>query len=371
LAISQHAKIEPASKPRKSLSTAISAAMIPQNHPLDSLKTLNQITRSPTCDGALIVYALNLLSKVGAVTLDRFPYDENDCRRMPDQTTLAAAREYIIEGWRRINQADLSEVKTHLSAGFPVLAAISVDDEFDVLPRGAIYHWHGRRVLGYHAIIIIGYSDNMSAVRMLNSWGTRWADGGYGWVDYDSLRHIAIEAYVSNDRGSFQQVVNSAALLGQYGVAGGGCSPRTGLARIETTRDGRVTAINECNNYAPLLQLDATTLFAQDWKALRADVYAPYGLISWSNNSAWLRSDSKLLGNFVVQQGQYCKPKTREPVLVVEPAGLLQAINECRDRATVQSFPDPDTLHVWNLTAKFTDQHSTLTFSNGTVWQRQ
>src|ERR1700676_3464205 len=39
-AISQHAKIEPVSKPRKPLSTSISAAMIPQNHPLDSLKTL-------------------------------------------------------------------------------------------------------------------------------------------------------------------------------------------------------------------------------------------------------------------------------------------------------------------------------------------
>ena len=40
LAIPQHAKIKPASKPRKSLSTSISAAMIPQNRPLDSLKTL-------------------------------------------------------------------------------------------------------------------------------------------------------------------------------------------------------------------------------------------------------------------------------------------------------------------------------------------
>jgi hypothetical protein len=39
LAISQHAKIKPPSKLRKSLSTSISAAMIPQNRPLDSLKT--------------------------------------------------------------------------------------------------------------------------------------------------------------------------------------------------------------------------------------------------------------------------------------------------------------------------------------------
>src|ERR1019366_3736543 len=43
LPIFQHAKTEPASKPRKSLSTSISAAMIPQNRPLDSLKTLNII----------------------------------------------------------------------------------------------------------------------------------------------------------------------------------------------------------------------------------------------------------------------------------------------------------------------------------------
>jgi hypothetical protein len=40
LTISQHAKIQPAQKTKKSLSTTISAAMIPQNHPLDSLKTL-------------------------------------------------------------------------------------------------------------------------------------------------------------------------------------------------------------------------------------------------------------------------------------------------------------------------------------------
>ena len=43
--IPQHDKIKHTSKPRKSLSTATSAAMIPQNHPLDSLKTRNRQAR--------------------------------------------------------------------------------------------------------------------------------------------------------------------------------------------------------------------------------------------------------------------------------------------------------------------------------------
>ena len=55
-AIPQHAKINHPSKPRKSLSTAISAAMTPQNHPLDSLKTQKTIRRSSTeqsCTGGM------------------------------------------------------------------------------------------------------------------------------------------------------------------------------------------------------------------------------------------------------------------------------------------------------------------------------
>src|SRR6266700_3798353 len=45
-AISQHVKNQPASNPKKPLSTSIPAAMIPQNHPLDSLKTHNYMLTS-------------------------------------------------------------------------------------------------------------------------------------------------------------------------------------------------------------------------------------------------------------------------------------------------------------------------------------
>jgi hypothetical protein len=41
--IPQHDKIQHASKPRKSFSTALSAAITPQNHPLDSLKTQEKL----------------------------------------------------------------------------------------------------------------------------------------------------------------------------------------------------------------------------------------------------------------------------------------------------------------------------------------
>jgi hypothetical protein len=65
------------------------------------------------------------------------------------------------------------------------------------------------------------------------------------------------------------------------------------------------------------------------------------------------------------------RPKTQNPALLIAASGLIEAVNECGQHAAVQSFPDPDTLQVWNLTAKFSDQQKLLTFSNGTVWQRQ
>lgn len=46
-----------------------------------------------------------------------------------------------------------------------------------------------------HALLIIGYDDtygnNKGAVRIQNSWGTKWGDKGYVWMEYDTLQSLA------------------------------------------------------------------------------------------------------------------------------------------------------------------------------------
>jgi hypothetical protein len=47
---------------------------------------------------------------------------------------------------------------------------------------------------GAHIVLIVGWDDNRNAWQIRNSWGTGWADHGYGWIDYNS-NYIGGEAW--------------------------------------------------------------------------------------------------------------------------------------------------------------------------------
>jgi C1A family cysteine protease len=39
-------------------------------------------------------------------------------------------------------------------------------------------------------MVVVGYDDEKNAYRIANSWGTDWADNGYGWIDYDFMKTL-------------------------------------------------------------------------------------------------------------------------------------------------------------------------------------
>jgi len=88
----------------------------------------------------------------------------------------------------------LDDVKRHLAAGIPVEFGFFVYQ--DVIRKAA---GDGRiaaplssdKVLGGHAVLAVGYDDNMSfgggetgALVIRNSWGSKWGDKGYGYLSY-------------------------------------------------------------------------------------------------------------------------------------------------------------------------------------------
>ena len=50
-----------------------------------------------------------------------------------------------------------------------------------------------------HAMVVIGYSDDRNAFKIINSWGTEWCDGGYGWLDYNHFNRVVRGAYRVKD----------------------------------------------------------------------------------------------------------------------------------------------------------------------------
>lgn len=84
----------------------------------------------------------------------------------------------------------LANIKAFAAAGFPSMFGFPVYTEYDhPLPGGKIaYPTVGYR--GGHANVVAGYDDNVvigadhGALLVRNSWGTGWANAGYGWMSY-------------------------------------------------------------------------------------------------------------------------------------------------------------------------------------------
>jgi hypothetical protein len=154
-----------------------------------------------SCDAVPIHVGLNALARFGAVPLERFPYDESDCLRQPDESVAAVGRAYAIAGYRRVNGVDATEVKRHIANGRPVVVALAVDESFFALASPGVYDGPPQPEFDgpIHAMLVVGFNDQRGAFELLNSFGRTWGDRGYAWIPYDSFVRLVREAYVGFD----------------------------------------------------------------------------------------------------------------------------------------------------------------------------
>ena len=160
----------------------------------------NQIKTTNNCKGGTsFIAALNLLRRDGVPNLASFPYSEADCSRLPDAAVKQSAKEFRIADWRRVNVQDETEIKNNIAAGFPVLFGMIVDQPFFNLRGSRPYAQFSGVNEGAHAMVVIGYDDSKGAFKVINSWGTTWGDGGYGWISYTAFQQAVREGYVAQD----------------------------------------------------------------------------------------------------------------------------------------------------------------------------
>ncbi|MBS1608601.1 MAG: C1 family peptidase [Bacteroidetes bacterium] len=155
-------------------------------------------------DGGInIIDAMNLISQQGAGLWSDMPYSDKDFTRKPTRSAIDNASKYKIDFWRQVNVLDIKEVKAQVNAGFPVVIGTVVDEGFinDGINMKAAYVWSKAigRQKGNHAMLVIGYDDNKKAFKAMNSWGTKWGDNGYAWIDYMYFPSVVKEGYVAKD----------------------------------------------------------------------------------------------------------------------------------------------------------------------------
>jgi C1A family cysteine protease len=146
----------------------------------------NQTKFSDCTSGTSSQKVLDLLQSQGVITWQSMPYsDINGCSLMPTSSQLIEAANYKISSYVKIVNSDRNAIKTMVFSNHPVIITIIADNSFVNAKSGFIWKVNSGSGALPHTLIICGYDDSKNAYKVMNSWGTSWADGGYSWIDYD------------------------------------------------------------------------------------------------------------------------------------------------------------------------------------------
>ena len=153
--------------------------------------------------GMQVTAAFKILHEQGCASMAEMPYDPLDFQTPPDDAAVAHAARFKARNtgvlFKR-GEGDPERLKIYLSeARQPFVTTIPILTDF---PKGAVdpnYVYRPsstpsrRNVTGLHAVTIVGYDDSLHAFRLVNSWGTRWGDQGFLWIDEEFVHGYAMD----------------------------------------------------------------------------------------------------------------------------------------------------------------------------------
>lgn len=148
--------------------------------------------------GSFITDALDLLQQAGSLDAATYRYDDQLCRTV-ELAEHGDALGFEVAGWARVEHGDLDQVKGELARGHPVILSMVPDRGFHFLAGGGAVWRAGPRdpsERSGHAITLVGYDDRAGLFEFINSWGTDWGDGGYGFMDHETFRNRVRGAFV-------------------------------------------------------------------------------------------------------------------------------------------------------------------------------
>jgi C1A family cysteine protease len=171
----------------------------------------NQIKVSGCDDGSNVQRALDTIYSSGIPSLIVMPYDENDCETQPTEVQKSMALPNKIRSYHYLDQDKVFEqTRAFLLNEQPVVIAITIDrNYFGARDENGVYIYRKfKESSGGHAMLVVGYDDDMNAFKVVNSWGESWGNKGFVWIDYkafkeagqsDSDFQVLCEAWVTED----------------------------------------------------------------------------------------------------------------------------------------------------------------------------
>jgi len=148
---------------------------------LSEQQVLDCNTAGYGCTGGWMTAAYRLWRDVGALAETALPYRAEDGGPCPTEPIDAAAQ---ATGWTAVPTTQVA-LKHALLVG-PLAVGMHVYPDFQHY-QGGVYEHDGSEEIN-HAVLLVGWDDELGAWILKNSWGPGWGEGGYAYVAYGTCR---------------------------------------------------------------------------------------------------------------------------------------------------------------------------------------
>jgi C1A family cysteine protease len=137
--------------------------------------------------GAQLRDGAKVVAKLGVCRESVWPYDPASFAQAPPQQDYTDALQDRVLKYAAVPQ-DLWSLKSVLASGRPIVLGITVYSELEspqVAATGIVPMPNpGDKVVGGHAVVLVGYNDAVDRFLVRNSWGTGWGKQGYFELPY-------------------------------------------------------------------------------------------------------------------------------------------------------------------------------------------
>jgi C1A family cysteine protease len=145
--------------------------------------------------GAYIRDGIKACYTYGAPTENLWPYNISKFKMQPHKTAIVDALKRKVTSYQRA--LDFNQVMDSITSGYPVTIGFNVYSSFDspavaktgIMPYPNV---NKERLLGGHAVLIVGYNKTNNTFIVRNSWGTRWGDKGYFYMPFKVIQNTSM-----------------------------------------------------------------------------------------------------------------------------------------------------------------------------------
>ena len=138
--------------------------------------------------GAYIRDGIKATNHYGASLESYWPYDIRKFKQEPISEAKTDALQRKVTRYERVN--DFNGCIDALSNGYPVVMGFRVYNSFmskNVAKTGIMPYPNTKRerLLGGHAVLLVGYNKSKKVFIARNSWGINWGDRGYFYMPFN------------------------------------------------------------------------------------------------------------------------------------------------------------------------------------------